>query len=402
MATFASQHRTMSVFVVHAGRLPRLGRDPTGCRIGRGDRSHCPASACRVGPNKGRIARPLVALGPRAVYLASITCHPRRAGVRKGLARLEHPLGHVTFVHGIGNKPEPSVLLEHWRAALLDDDGIDLASLGVSSSLVYWADVLYPQPLVDASGDESALLELAPMVDAAPSDLSWLASLPPQERGFVERLGIEVGLATVTPTPGDDLEAIVADSPLEAVPLPPWLKRRLMRAFLRDVHHYLYDVEFSPRTGESFRVRRDVRARTVAALTNDGPMPRPHVVIGHSLGSVVAYDVLVNCPGTPPVDGIITVGSPLGLSEVQGALTPPYTRSDGWPERCLADGRWVNVSDGLDPVCGADPRLGGDFRRHGLVRVDDVAVKNRGSWRHSISKYLGQPQLRNALRNMLQ
>jgi hypothetical protein len=105
-------------------------------------------------------------------------------------------LGHVTFVHGIGNKPEPSVLLEHWRAALLDDDGIDLASLGVSSSLVYWADVLYPQPLVDASGDESALLELAPMVDAAPSDLSWLASLPPQERGFVERLGIEVGLAT--------------------------------------------------------------------------------------------------------------------------------------------------------------------------------------------------------------
>ena len=240
-------------------------------------------------------------------------------------------MGHVTFVHGIGNKPEPSVLLERWRAALLDDDGIDLASLGVSSSLVYWADVLYPQPLVDASGDESALLELAPMVDAAPSDLSWLASLPPQERGFVERLGIEVGLATVTPIPGDDLEAIVADSPLEAVPLPAWLKRRLMRAFLRDVHHYLYDVEFSPRTGESFRVRRDVRARTVAALTNDGPMPRPHVVIGHSLGSVVAYDVLVNCPGTPPVDGIITVGSPLGLSEVQGALTPP-----GHPQRRMA------------------------------------------------------------------
>ena len=341
-------------------------------------------------------------LGPRTVYLASITCHPRRTCVRHGLAGLEHPLGHVTFVHGIGNKPEPSVLLEHWRAALLDDDGIDLASLGVSSSLVYWADVLYPQPLVETSGDESAPLELAPMVDAAPSDLSWLASLPPQERGFVERLGIEVGLATVAPTPGDDLEAIVADSPLEAVPLPAWLKRRLMRAFLRDVHHYLYDVEFSPRAGESFRVRRDVRARTVAALTNAGPMPRPHVVIGHSLGSVVAYDVLVNCPGTPPVDGIITVGSPLGLSEVQGALTPPYTRNDGWPERCLADGRWVNVSDGMDPVCGADPRLAGDFRRHGVVRVDDVAVKNRGSWRHSIGKYLGQPQLRNALRDLLQ
>lgn len=175
-----------------------------------------------------------------------------------------------------------------------------------------------------------------------------------------------------------------------------------MRAFLRDVHHYLYDVEFSPRTRESFQVRQDVRARTVAALAKVGAVSRPHVVIGHSLGSVVAYDVLVNCPDTPLVDGIITVGSPLGLSAVQGALTPPYTRNDGWPERCLADGRWVNVSDGLDPVCGADPRLGGDFRRQGMVRVDDIAVKNRGSWRHSIGKYLGQPQLRNALRAMLQ
>ena len=266
------------------------------------------------------------------------------ACVRSG--RLGDPLGHVTFVHGIGNKPEPSVLLEHWRVALLDDDGIDLASLGVSSSLVYLADVLYPQPLVEASGDESAELELAPMVDTAPSDMSWLESLPPQERAFVERLGIEVGLATVVPTPGHDLEAIVADSPLEAVPLPAGLKRRLMRAFLRDVHHYLYDVEFSPRNGESFRVRRDVRARTVAALANVRAVSSPHVVIGHSLGSVVAYDVLVNCPDTPLVDGMITVGSPLGLSEVQGALTPPYTRNDAWPERCLADGRWVDVVPG--------------------------------------------------------
>lgn len=311
-------------------------------------------------------------------------------------------MGHVTFVHGIGNKPEPNVLLQQWRVALLDDDGVDLAGLGVSSSLVYWADVLYPQPLVENSGHESAEYELAPMVDAAPSDMRWLVSLPPEERAFVERLGIEVGLAMVAATPVEELEAIVADSPLEAVPLPSWLKRRLMRAFLRDVHHYLYDVQFSPRTGESFRVRREVRARMVAALTEIGAVSRPHVVIGHSLGSVVVYDVLVDCADSPLVDGMITVGSPLGLSEVQAALTPPYTRHDGWPERCLPTGRWVNMSDGLDPVCGADPRLGNDFRRQGAIRVDDVAVNNRGSWRHSIVKYLQQPQLRNALRDMLQ
>jgi pimeloyl-ACP methyl ester carboxylesterase len=401
MATFACNTALCRLCSSYR-RLSRPGHDPTGCSIGREDRSDYAVSVCRTPAHRPEDRRPF----RHGSCLRRFTGRPSPA-ILDGLAyvrsgRLGDPLGHVTFVHGIGNKPEPSVLLEHWRVALLDDDGIDLASLGVSSSLVYWADVLYPQPLVEASGDESAELELAPMVDAAPSDMSWLASLPPQERAFVERLGIQVGLATVASTPGDDLEAIVADSPLEAVPLPAGLKRRLMRAFLRDVHHYLYDVEFSPRNGESFQVRQDVRARTVAALANVGAVSRPHVVIGHSLGSVVAYDVLVNCPDTPLVDGMITVGSPLGLSAVQGELTPPYTRNDGWPERCLADGRWVNVSDGLDPVCGADPLLGGDFRRQGMVRVDDIAVKNRGSWRHSIGKYLGQPQLRNALRAMLQ
>jgi hypothetical protein len=48
-------------------------------------------------------------------------------------------VGHVTFIHGIGNKPEPDVLLEQWRVALLDDDGVDLDGMGVTSSMVYWA-----------------------------------------------------------------------------------------------------------------------------------------------------------------------------------------------------------------------------------------------------------------------
>lgn len=40
-------------------------------------------------------------------------------------------------------------------------------------------------------------------------------------------------------------------SALEAVPLPGFLKKRLMKILLRDVHHYLYDVEYSPRPGRA-------------------------------------------------------------------------------------------------------------------------------------------------------
>jgi alpha-beta hydrolase superfamily lysophospholipase len=104
-----------------------------------------------------------------------------------------------------------------------------------------------------------------------------------------------------------------------------------MRVFLRDVHHYLYDTEFSPRAGESYRLRRDVRARAVDVLQAGARRPGPHMVVGHSLGSVIAYDLLTAVEETPRVDALLTVGSPLGMSEVQERLAPPWTRQDGWP-----------------------------------------------------------------------
>ncbi|MGH3935432.1 MAG: hypothetical protein ACRDS1_10735 [Pseudonocardiaceae bacterium] len=312
-------------------------------------------------------------------------------------------LGHVTFVHGIGNKPEPDELLRQWRVALVDDDGLDFDAWGVTSSMVYWADMLYEAPAPVGSGQESTELELENSVDAEDADLSWLDDVPSGERDFVQRLAREVGFITVTATPEDVPDPIFPASPLEAVPLPPWLKRRLMRVFLRDVHHYLFNAEFSPRQAESFRIRRDVRARALDVLREGAARPGPHLVVGHSLGSVIAYDLLTGPDDAPRVDALLTVGSPLGISEVQDGLTPPWTRDDGWPAQRLGEGLWTNVYDPLDPVCGGfDRKIAGDYRYGGMVRVVDVGVSNRGSWRHSIGKYLGQEQLRACLRDILE
>jgi hypothetical protein len=51
-------------------------------------------------------------------------------------------MAQLTLVHGIGNRPERDVLLEQWRVAL-PDDGVDLNGMGVTCSMVYWADFLY-------------------------------------------------------------------------------------------------------------------------------------------------------------------------------------------------------------------------------------------------------------------
>ncbi len=306
-------------------------------------------------------------------------------------------MAHITFIHGISNQPEPATLLEQWRIALLDDDGIDLAALGVSLSMVYWADVLYPHPAPACAAQESNELELEQGIDEEATDFTWLLAAPPEQQTFVRRLAHDVGLGNVVPGPGEQLVRIDPDSPLEAVPLPASLKRRLMRVFLRNVHDYLFNATVRPRPGEAYRVRDELRSRTVQALRDGANNPRPHIILCHSLGTVISYDVLTNAVEIPAVDALITMGSPLGLSEVQAGLTPPWTAADGWPDARLGDRYWANVYDRLDPVCGFDPRIANDYCWRGAERVSDIEVFNSGRWRHSIAKYLGQPALRTAL-----
>ena len=310
-------------------------------------------------------------------------------------------MAHVTFIHGMSNQPLPATLLEQWRIALLDDDGIDLAALGVSLSMVYWADVLYPRPAAEGAAQESNALELEQGIDQAATDLTWLLAAPLEQQAFVRQLAHDVGLESGVRGPGDQLDRIDPESSLEAVPLPAPLKRQLMRVFLRSVHHYLFNATFSPRQGKTYQVRDEVRARTVKALQDGANNPGPHIILCHSMGTVICYDVLTNAIEVPAVDALITMGSPLGLSEVQAQLKPPWTAADGWPDARLGDGYWANLYDRLDPVCGLHPRIANDFRWRGAERISDIEVSNSGGWRHSIAKYLGQPALRTALQRAL-
>jgi hypothetical protein len=123
------------------------------------------------------------------------------------------------------------------------------------------------------------------------------------------------------------------------------------------------------------------------------------VVVSHSLGTVIAYDCLKRVDACPSVDALITLGSPLGLDEIQDKLQPGWTRADGFPHERVKE--WANQYDRFDPVCGFEPILAGDFLRSGLSAIKDTAVHNDGTWRHSIVKYLSQRDLTVVLRRML-
>ena len=307
-------------------------------------------------------------------------------------------MAHVTFVHGILNKTAPEELVQLWRRGLAEEDGFDLGTRGVTSSMVYWADVLYDKPLVESAHAES-LEAAAEAGEVEAISMEWRDELRGEERELVEGLARELGYDDVgeqdPPPPGPQ-----SGPTHERVPLPGFLKKRIMAHLLRDVHHYLYNVDFSPRLGARYLVQDEIRHRFVAAIEEAAKQPGPHVVVSHSMGTVIAYDCLKRVASCPRVDALMTIGSPLGLDEIQDALAPEWTRLDGFPGERVAK-RWVNVYDGLDPVAGFDGNLANDFLKGGLPSVEDIHEPNWGKWRHDISKYLRGARLRERIQFLL-
>lgn len=121
---------------------------------------------------------------------------------------------------------------------------------------------------------------------------------------------------------------------------------------VRQVRKYLLDARLKAQVDE-------ITAAAAAGAT---------VLIGHSLGSVVAYEFLRQHPGHS-VRLLVTLGSPLGLRMVRDRL----------PAGKPAVPSWVNIRDPHDPVTAAgtlsrwypvtrEPRANNAFDAHSAER----------------------------------
>lgn len=308
-------------------------------------------------------------------------------------------MAHITFIHGLSNKPAADALHAIWKRSLMKGPKpLDLDEQGVTTSMVYWADILYESPDPNTADYESFLESRVEEVDAS-GDAAIPIGMSSAEISFLQRA--RAGLTTMSDA---EIESVNPAGPdvtsLERIPLPWPIKKRIMAAYIRDAHHYLFNVKFSPRTGATYQVQDEIRGRFLAALNAVPRTSAPHIVVSHSMGTLIAYDCLKRIPECPRIDGLMTLGSPLGVDEVQDCFAPEWSRRDGYPGEKISS-RWVNVFDRLDVVAGAAPEIANDFCIGGLCKIEDLNVTNEGSWRHSIVKYFARNEVRSALRNML-
>lgn len=340
----------------------------------------------------------------RAATVARIApARAAKAATQRGLSLLKRlatdgavpEVATVVYVHGIGNKPEASILKCQWDTALFQ------GPMGDRTRMAYWVDRdRHPVPEAATCAGSDTLRDpsdaLGPRAFAHESgapdpDDDLTAAERKVLDGIESRLRASFEDGASGGRKGTRAASAGARGPAaKVIPLPEGLRRGVTRLltklFLGDVKDFLFD-----------EAARERMVRTVLdRLEGAGPC----IVIGHSQGSMVAFEALRRlAKADADVRLFLTIGSPLGLQEVQDSLKKRGRLAT--PE-CVA--RWLNVAERLDPVA-LDAKLGNDYAANGRgVKAEDHGgLQINPDWKtnpHSGTGYLRMPLVRETVRDV--
>ena len=275
----------------------------------------------------------------------------------------------IIGIHGLANKPEAETLEGWWKDSILEglERNQGRTSRMLSFESVYWADVLYAEPI---SADENK----EPYIKAK-------GPLKTYKDGWWDDL--VAGLADAAATPLDLAKRYFGfDGIADAV----------LSAKLDDLATYY----------ENEKIRDRLRGRLREAL--ESHKDKRIMVIAHSMGSIIAYDVLRALGRENParvVDHFVRIGSPLGLPHVKHKI---YQENDLVRTPSVVR-RWTNFADRRDPVA-ADVHLSGDYapNNRGVEVRDDLVINAYKSPagkanHHKSYGYLRAPEVSEAIRS---
>jgi len=262
----------------------------------------------------------------------------------------------IIGIHGLNNKPPQRLLRRWWRLALqhgMRQQGFAHPFMRVA--LAYWAKVRYAQPLNPRETDPAHPLFLSePFLPLPTQRESEAPRLRQAFLGLLEKSMDHIFL-------NEDMTLNLSG-----------ITNALVQQFFHDLSAYLSTTERVDGRLEADQIREPL----IRLLRRHR---RKHILlIAHSMGSVVAYDVLRQALPGVKVHTLLTMGCPLGLpfflhrnAAGQGEAVSGNPRV---PETVLS--AWHNLSDLHDPIA-MNYNLADDYlpSQRG-VGITDRIVKN--------------------------
>lgn len=270
----------------------------------------------------------------------------------------------IIGIHGLSNKPKPDVLKSGWKDAILEglrkNEGIENISLNFTS--VYWADVMYE------SYDKAADLYHEAKVGALKTyDENWLDAVREKTFDWTDNI----------------VDSLKNNFGMDA------LADKVLKSKLKDLSNYYEDSD----------IRNTLRTRLKSEIIKN--KDKRIMILSHSMGTIIAYDVLREIGKEHPriiLDHFVTMGSPLGLPHVKYKISQesPLVRTPSIVKK------WSNFADKKDPVA-LDTHLAGDYApNNGGVHVEDDLVANDwGGINHKSYGYLRTPEISNVIKSFI-
>lgn len=270
----------------------------------------------------------------------------------------------IIGIHGLANKPEKATLAKWWEAAMVEglnkNSRIPVTSLDFES--VYWADVMYPNPDPEPDAYRPA----------------GVGELKYYKDGWMDYLR-----SRILDAGGDFLDymkdKLDMDEPAEKV----------LQEKLPDLYRY-YKEE---------GIRKELRGRLIKVITEN--RHKRLMIVAHSMGTIIAYDVLRALGKQDPnlsIEHFVTIGSPLGLPHVKHMIAKesPFIRTPSVVKK------WTNLADRRDPVA-LDIHLSDDYEENyaGVQVKDDLVMNDWGGINHKSYGYLRTPEFSDLLKTFI-
>jgi len=288
----------------------------------------------------------------------------------------------IIGIHGLGNKPPKHLLKRWWRKSIREGvSRIGYPRLAIPFELVYWSKHLHPDHLNPKEKDTKNPFYLDSPYRPSPSKHHPKPS--PFRKRLLNVLERQIDKLLLNEDMSINFSAVTD---------------LIIHHFFKDLDAY-YSHKIKGTQRETRPARDIIREDLIEVLQKH--RKKNICLIAHSMGSIIAYDVLTRCVPDIQIDTLITIGSPLSIPVVihkyLGETNPKYQQKVVYtPENVV--NHWYNLSDLQDKI-SMNYTLADDYKpnkKH--VHVVDKVVYNDYEIReernpHKSYGYLRTPEM---------
>ncbi len=267
----------------------------------------------------------------------------------------------IVGIHGLGNKPPKETLEKWWQSAI--EEGLYRINPVIEMpkfELVYWADILNEQALdLTIHDNENPLFLSEPYSSTLPNFKVDDHPLKKKVFDFVEGHLDDYFL-------NDDLSSKYS-----------FFSDAVIKKYFREVDVY-FTRDCEDAKGDLCHARDLIKSRFIEVISKY--QEDEIILVSHSMGTIIAYDVLTFVHPEFQINTFVTMGSPLGLPFIVSKIAEEENfKLSGGKKLVAPPGikhQWLNFTDPDDKIA-FDHTLNDDYLANDKgIRAKDISIVN--------------------------